>query len=235
MTTRKLRSVLTLDATAHNAAFTADGTRVALGMMEHGVIAFYDATTFAELQTASGFEMPLEVTPVGSTDLLVAESGSGTVAVYDVVTGTVTRRFDVGAAPVAAWASGGDNYFVSVEGAKQIRHLVSAGSGLELDAHVIDPSGIPGQAMLTPSGSELWVAVEDTGLIAILNATTHDKLGEIEVGGKPHGIAFDADGTRAFVTDEDAARVLVVDVSRRSVSSEIPVGAKPNGIAWLAR
>jgi YVTN family beta-propeller protein len=231
---RKLREVLRLDATAHNAAFTPDGKRVALGMMEHGMIALHDASTFTELESASGFDTPLEITPAGPNTLLVAESGSGTVAVYDTEAKTVTGRFDVGAVPVAAWASGGDNYFVSVEGDMQVRHLVAAGGNLKLDTHVIDPNGIPGQVMLTPRGDELWVAVEDRGAIAVLDPATHDKLAEIVTGGKPHGIAFDPKGTRAFVTDEEGARVLVVDVARRAMSSEIAVGDKPNGIAWLS-
>jgi len=232
---RELRDIITVDATAHNAVFTRDGATIVLGMMENGMIVGHDATTFAETFTADGFEMPLEVTPTGVGSLLVAESGASRVALFDLASRTTTTRFDVGAVPVAAWASGGSNYFVSVEEGMQVRHLVEGGTNVTMDAHTIDPNGMPGQAVLTPNGSELWVAVEDRGVLAVFNATTHEKITEIAAGTKPHGIAFDPSGTRAFVTDEDGGKLLVVDVAAHSVSSEITLGGKPNGITWLAR
>lgn len=228
--------VLDIAATAHNATFTRDGATIVLAMMEHGMIAGYDAATYDETFTATGFSMPLEVTTTGVGTLLVAESGSTTLAKFDLARKRVTARFDVGATPVAAWSSGGAEYFVSVEGAKRVRHIVEGDLDVSLDSHAIDPTGVPGQAVRTPGGrGELWVAVEDRAVIAVFNAVSHEKLGEIPAGTKPHGIAFEPSGARAFVTDEGAARVLVFDVASRRLSGEIAVGAKPNGIVWLAR
>jgi len=232
---KELKSIITVDATAHNAAFTPDSATIVLGMMEHGMVVGRNASTFAETFSVSGFNMPLEVTPTNVGSLLVAESGASRVALLDLASRTVSTRFDVGAVPVAAWASGGSNYFVSVEEGMQLRHLVEGDTNVTLDAHTIDPGGMPGQAILTPNGAELWVAVEDRAVLAVFNATTHEKLAEFAAGTKPHGIAFEPSGARAFVTDEEGARVLVIDVAGRSVSAEIAVGAKPNGIAWLAR
>jgi YVTN family beta-propeller protein len=232
---RELRDVITVGATAHNAVFTRDGATIVLGMMEHGMIVGHDATTFAETFTADGFVMPLEVTPTGVGSLLVAESGASRVALFDLASHTTTTRFDVGAVPVAAWASGGSNYFVSVEEGMQVRHLVEGATNVTMDAHTIDLGGMPGQAVLTPNGSELWVAVEDRGVLEVFNTTTHEKVNEFAAGAKPHGITFDPSGARAFVTDEDGGKLLVVDVAAHRVSSEVALGGKPNGIAWIAR
>lgn len=229
---RELREVISVDATAHNATFTPDGSTIVVGMMEHGMLAGYDATTFDEVFTATGFEMPLEVTPVASGSLLVAESGAGRVARFDLDSRSVTTRFDVGAGPVAAWASGSE-YFVSAEQAQEVRHISASGGSVNLDAHVITPGGIPGQAVLDPSRTELWIAVEDAGEVAIFDAVTHAPLGRIATGRKPHGVAFASDGARAFVTDETDGNVVVVDVATRTVSSTISVGGAPNGIVWL--
>ncbi len=232
---RELQDIITIDATAHNAAFTPDGTTIVLGMMEHGMIAGYDATTLEDAFTAEGFMMPLEVTPTGAGSLLVAESGASRVALFDLSSRTVTTQFEVGAVPVAAWASGGSHYFVSVEEGMQVRHLLEDGAAITLDDHTIEPEGMPGQAVLDPSGQELWVAVEDRAVVAIFDATTHEKLAEFAAGTKPHGIVFEPGGERAFLTDEEGGKVLVVDVASRAVSSEIALGGKPNGIAWLSR
>lgn len=235
LSSRVLRDVLSIDATAHNAAFTRDGATVALGMMEDGKVVGYDAATFAETFSASGFAMPLEVTPTATRALLIAESGASSVALFALDTQTTTARFEVGPVPVAAWASGPASYFVSVEEGKQVRHLTEVDTGITLDAHAIDPGGMPGQAVLTPNGKELWVAVEDRAVIAIFDSITHAKLAELAAGTKPHGIVFEPSGQRAFVTDEGGGRLLVINVASRTLASEISVGGKPNGIAWLER
>ncbi|MEO8182410.1 MAG: hypothetical protein ABI895_26535 [Deltaproteobacteria bacterium] len=232
---REMKKAITVDAIAHNAAFTPDGNLIVLGMMEHGTVAAYNAATFAEVFSTPGFQMPLEVTPTSVGVLLVAESGASRIAAFDIASRSVTSTFDVGSTPVAAWASGGPNYFVSVEGGRAVRHLVEGDTNVTLDSHSLDPGGIPGQAVLTPNGTELWVAVEDRALVAIFDASTHAKLSEFAAGTKPHGVAFEPSGARAFVTDESGGRVLVVDVAGRQVTSEIAVGGKPNGIAWIAR
>jgi hypothetical protein len=76
------------------------------------MIVGHEGTTFTETFAADGFDMPLEVTPTGVGSLLVAESGASRVALFDLAARTITTRFDVGAVRVAAWASGGSNYFV---------------------------------------------------------------------------------------------------------------------------
>lgn len=235
LASRELRDVLSVDATAHNAAFTRDGATVALGMMEDGKVVGYDASTFTETFSASGFSMPLEVTPTATGALLIAESGASRVALFALDSQTTTARFEVGPVPVAAWASGPSTYFVSVEEGKQVRRLTEADTGITLDQRAIDPGGAPGQAVLTPNGQELWVAVEDRGVVAIFDPITHAKLTEVAAGTKPHGIVFDPSGQRAFVTDEDGGRLLVINVATRTLASEISVGGKPNGIAWLER
>jgi YVTN family beta-propeller protein len=231
----KLEDVLEVDATAHNATFTKDGKTIVLGMMEHGMIAAYDASSLEETFTVTGLEMPLEVTPTNVGSLLVAESTAGRVAVIDLTSRQISTRFDVGAVPVAAWASGPSSYFVSVEEGMQLRHLVEGSDAVTMDEHTIDPNGMPGQAILTPDGNELWVAIEDRAVLAIFDAETHASIAEVPAGVKPHGIVFAADGARAFVTDESGGKVLVLDVAARSVTSQIDVGGKPNGIVWLSR
>lgn len=234
LTSRQMRDVATVAATAHNAAFTPDGKTIVFGMMEHGMIGGLDAKTYEETFSATGFGLPLEVTPTEAGSVLVAESGTSSIAVFDLASSKTTSRFKVGAVPVAAWASGRSNYFVSVEEGMEVRHLVESGSSVTMDAHTIDPGGMPGQAVLSPDGSELWVAVEDRKVIAIFDAKSHDKLAEVDAGDKPHGIAFDPSGMRAFITDEDGGGVLVIDANSRKLSTTIELGGKPNGIIWLA-
>lgn len=232
---RELREVLSIDATAHNAAFSADGTTIALAMMEHGMIAGYDAVTFEQRFTATGFVMPLEVTPTRGGGLLVAEPSTGQVAHYDIAAGEVTARFDTGETTVAAWATGEASYYVAAEEGQRLTHLVDGMSGVESDGHAIDLDGMPGQAALSPDGAELWVALEDTGLVAVFDGITHAPIAEIPAGTKPHGIIFDPSGSRAYVTDETGGRLIAFDAETGAEVGRIDLGGKPNGIAWLGR
>jgi YVTN family beta-propeller protein len=233
--TGELQNIIEVEATAHNAAFAPDGSAIVFGMMEHGMVSVFDAATLEERFSVTGFEMPLEVTPAGGQLVLVAESGAARIAELDLTMRTVVNRFDVGAVPVAAWATDDANFFVSSEESTAMRHLTEGTGGLALDEHVIDAGGIPGQAVRVPNKSELWVAIEDKGLVAILDASTHARMHEVAVGVKPHAIAFDPTGSKAFVTDEESGKLFVIDATTHAVASEIELGGKPNAVVWIER
>ena len=116
-----------------------------------------------------------------------------------------------------------------------LTHLREVEESVTSDGRHIELEATPGQAMLTPDRSELWVALEDRSVVRILDAVSHEKIADVRAGDKPHGIAFAASGEHAFVTDEHAGKVVVIDVRARSVTSEIVLGGKPNGIAWIER
>ncbi len=229
-----LDSILDVDATAHNAAFSSDGATIYLAMYEHGMVVGYDAATLEATFDVRGFSMPLEVTPTASGSLLVAESGSGEIAVLDIASRMVSERFTTGGVPIAAWHSFGSSYFVSVEEAGEVRHLVDE-AAITMDTHTIDVDGQPGQAVVSPDESELWVAVEDRAVVAVYDADSHMLIGDIALGTKPHGVAFEPSGERVFITDETGGRLFVVDREDRTVLEEIDLGGRPNGIVWVAR
>jgi YVTN family beta-propeller protein len=232
---RRMKNVFTVEATAHNAAFTPDGRNIVVSMSEHGMLAIYDPTSFNQTSMAAGFGSPLEATPTSNASVLIAESSSNKVAWVALSTGSVTQRFDVAATPVAAWAASGGNFFVSSEVGMRVTHLVETGSSMMVSGAPIDVGGMPGQVRLSPNGKEIWVALEDKGRVAVFDLGTHAKIAEIVVGTKPHGLAFESAGVRLFVTDEMAGKVFVIDVASRTVTAEIVTGGKPNGILLLGQ
>ncbi len=229
--TRKATRLAEIDATVHNAAYTRDGKQVLLGMMEHGMLAAYDASSFKELWSLDVGEMPLEVspTPDGKT-ALVALSGSAQVAVVDLSTQR-SSNLPVGMVPIAAWLGGGSAY-VTNEGDKSVS-VVSLKS-LTVES-TFPAGGTPGQAFTSPDGNELWIALEDVGKLRIADPKSGKMLAEISAGVKPHGIAFEPSGKRVFVTDEGDGKVLVFDRAKRELLSTIDVGGEPNGILWVAK
>lgn len=231
--TGEFTKVLSLDATVHNAAFLGESDDFALCQAEHGMVHVYDGNSLEQVWSAAVGSMPLEATSTHDGNLIVvANSGDASVSVVDVAARAVSRTVPVGQTPVAAWLSVDGSFHVSNEDGGTLSMLNGALS--EVSA-TIDVMGVPGQAFETPDGSELWVAIENRGVVGIYDAATHTLHHEISVGAKPHGIAFNTSGSVAYVTNETSGKVHVIDVATRQVLSDLTVGGKPNGVVFLDR
>lgn len=88
----------------------------------------------------------------------------------------------------------------------------------------------PARLAFRPASSELWVTLEGSGSVAILDAASRKKLGEIRVGEAPCDVAFTPDGTLAFVSNREDDTVSVIDASARTVTSTLPTGDEPHGV-----
>lgn len=214
-------------ATVHNVAFLDDFSTVALSMMEHGMIAGYGAAKLDEQWTLNVGMDPLEVTPVTGGRLLVANSGDGTITIVDGATHTALDTAAVGDTPIAVWNTPA-GLFVSLEGDKKVA-ILSSGNLKDVTG-TYDTAGIPGQVAAAKSGGDVWIAVEDRGVVEVRDATNGKVTQTIDVGGKPHGVLIDQTANLVYVTDEAASRVVRIDAAKYTVVDEIAVGSTPNGI-----
>ena len=231
--TGEVGKVLSLDATVHNAAYLGESGNFVLSQSEHDMVHVYDGNTFLQIWSAAVGSAPLEATPTHEGNLVVvANAEDATVTIVDIASRAALRTVPVGQTPVAAWLSADGSFHVSNEDGGTLSMLNVGLSGVSA---TIDVMGVPGQAYETPDGSELWVAVENRGVVGIYDATTHELHHEISVGLKPHGIAFNGSGTRAYVTNETGGEVHVINVATRLVLNDITVGGKPNGVVFLER
>jgi YVTN family beta-propeller protein len=220
----RLHEVIEVEAIAHNAAFLPDGRTIVLAMAEHGMIQAYDADTFEGTWWTMCGSSPLEVTPSDDA-VIVANAGDASVSVIDVATQKVRATVAVEETPVGAWRSGDGSLRVTTEGGGTVDRITLDPAAV---ASSIAVGGVPGQAFVTPDGAELWVSVEDRGVIARYDAATDAALGEIAAGIKPHAFVFD--GGRALVTDEGGDAVLAVDLATAMVTDEVDVPGAPNGL-----
>lgn len=219
--------VLDVDATVHNAAFLDDFKTFVIGKMERDAIAGYSISGLDEQWTTGVGDAPLEVTLVGGDRLLVANSGAGTLSIVDAATHASLDTADVGDTPVALWATRG-GLFVSVEGDEQVA-ILNPGNLTEVIGRY-DVGGIPGQVASAEAGGDVWIAVEDRGVVEVRATQTGEVVATVNVGGKPHGVLIDEQAGLVYVTDEGAARVVRIDAATHEVMDEIAVGEAPNGI-----
>lgn len=226
-TSGELGASIEVPATVHNVAYLDDFSSVALAMMEHGMIAGYDASSLEEKWTAEVGDMPLEVTPLSGGRIVVTNSGDGTLSVVDEGTHVELSKTDVGATPIALWNTTA-GLFVSLEGDEKLA-ILNPGNLGEVTG-TWDVGGVPGQVAAVKSGGDVWIAVETRGVIEVRSAASGDVTHTIDLGGKPHGVMIDKKAGLVYVTDEDGARVVRIDLATYEVKDEIAVGATPNGV-----
>ena len=69
--------------------------------------------------------------------------------------------------------------------------------------------------------------------MAIIDTTTNQHVGSVEVGERPWGIAISPDGTTLFTANGTSDDVSFVDVASRTVKARIKVGKRPWGVALI--
>jgi YVTN family beta-propeller protein/autotransporter-associated beta strand protein len=193
-----------------------------------------DTTTHGSLGDVTVGTAPrsVAITPDGRR-AYVANSGTNTVAVLDVVTRTIVTTVNLpggGVIHSLAMAPDGRRLYVAKTFAVEVIDLTGPG-------HLVFGS------VAAPAGAVLRViAVPPDGLTALvtsthgtypLNLTTEAFGTVIPTGASSWEIAITPNGQTAYVTDFTNNHVMVVDVALQSVSgAPIAVGASPWGVAF---
>jgi YVTN family beta-propeller protein len=106
---------------------------------------------------------------------------------------------------------------------------VASGKVLRVLRGISDPE----QVAVSPDGSTLYVASEDTGRVMFMNAGQGAVRATLVVGGEPEGLAVSPDGALVYATSEEDSTIAVIDAAQPRVVSRIPVGDRPRSIAFL--
>ncbi|HEX8560739.1 MAG TPA: YncE family protein [Pyrinomonadaceae bacterium] len=92
----------------------------------------------------------------------------------------------------------------------------------------------PMRVALQPGGRRVWVGLDGSPRVAVIDAATHKLAGVVEVGAGLHQIAFTPDGKLAYVTNSSADTVSAVDAERLVKVADIPAGKTPVPVAYSA-
>lgn len=174
------------------------------------------------------------VTTEGSQRLLLVDPWRGAV-VADIRTGQDT------------------SHMVAVAPDQQRAFIANVGSG-SLTAASLEDSTSTKATVLTvetgagteaiavrPDGREVWLAARAAGTLVRLDATSLERIGQVDLPGVPIRVAFSRDGRRAFVTCAGSAEVIAFDASngrelrRRKIDVPLASGAADRPAASLAR
>lgn len=191
----------------------------------------------------SGVRYPsqLAYSPDGQR-LYVAENLGDSLAVIDVARGTVIQRLPVGRYPYGVVVGPTGSVYVSVWGGSSVVSF-TAKDGMLVPARTMAAGRHPSAMLLDKAGRRLFVASASTDRIAILDATSGARVGELRdpppagpsEGSTPNALALSPDESRLFVAEADANSVAIfdLDASGGRLAGRVPVGWYPAAIATI--
>ena len=155
--------------------------------------------------------------------------GEDKIAVIDIATGAITKKFDAGTDP--------EQFVVNKDGSRLYIANEDAGTASVTDTTAnkviaampvgLEPEGVA----LSPDGRWVYITSESSSTVAVLDTQTNQILKTFLVGARPREAVFTPDGTRAYVTAENGDNVCVIDVKDHSVSGKIELPHDNNGSA----
>ena len=92
----------------------------------------------------------------------------------------------------------------------------------------------PMRVALQPGGRYVWVGLDGSPAVAVIDARTNKLAGTVAVGAGLHQFAFTPDGKFAYVTNSAADTVSAVDAEKLAKVADIPVGKTPVPVAYSA-
>ena len=191
-----------------------------------------DLASVATIPTGQAGSHMLAVSP-DHRRAFVANIGSGTVSVIDLVSGRKLRDVQVGSRPEGIavtpdgrqlWVSevGGDA--VHVFDAASLRRLAKLGTGKQ-----------PIRVAISPDGRVAVTSNFGDGTLSLFDTATLRSLRTIRVSGQPESgqvtILFGADGRRLYVAETGIDRIAEVDVETGRVLGRLPAGKNGDGLA----
>jgi YVTN family beta-propeller protein len=179
----------------------------------------------------------------------VANIGSGTVTVVDLVRGAKIKDIETGmGAEGIAISPDGKEVWVSNRTAGTLS--VIDASSLEI-LEEVECKGFPIRVAITPDGKRVLVSAAGTGEVVAFNRKRRKEIArkkyEFEAvegaeerlfgnrfgrGPVPVGLVIHPDGDRAFVAATQADVVLVIDPSNLEVLETLRAGEEPDGMAY---
>ncbi len=195
----------------HMAIVTPDASKIYVSASHENTMVVVDAATLevTGMIPVGAHNGHVSFRP-GTTELWIMEEDDNTVSIVDTETDEVVRRLsdDSFAVPHFARFSGDYAYIANIQG-NQVS-VVDLGTfqvvdtlvaeGTEMGTCTVDPCGFA-DAQISSDGI-LYASHIETGRTLVYDTVNHERLGTVEVGGRPWS-AF----VNPFVTGEDAALV----------------------------
>lgn len=183
--------------------------------------------------------------------VFVTNEGSDSLTVIDGSTNQATATWPVGKRPRGlAGAPDGKHLYVALSGSpaagpgvdeKSLPPADKSADGIgvvdlarQKVERVIAGVSDPEQVTVSPDGTRLFVASEDTGAAVIVRISDGKVQKKVDVGGEPEGVGISASAGLYGVTSEEANTVALLGLKDSKLIATVPVGKRPRDLVFSA-
>ncbi len=197
----------------------------------------------------SGRPNAVAVSPDGTTAAYLtagAAAAGGPITLVDLATGAIKQAFSPGDRSASfdglLYAPNGRHLYASFNDGKILIADVAADGTLSLGALVALPPVVgvsapggnpatpnPGGLALSPDGTTLYVALNRTNALGVIDLARQKLVAQIPVGNAPHSVVVDGD--TAYVSDEGGRVAATGDVTNTSSGTAIVANPTTGGAA----
>jgi len=89
---------------------------------------------------------------------------------------------------------------------------------------------------VTPDGAQVWSVFPDANVVAVLDAASDSRIGQVELEGLPVALAISPDGRWVAVTTHESNEVVLIDAETREIAVRLGeaegVGREPDHVVW---
>lgn len=210
-----------------------EGSRIWVAAERNGRVLTLEATTGELLMQWTIGESSPQSGAVSRDDryLFVTNREAGTLTVIDRVTVAAnTVPLDRGVGSVAVGPEG-EAWVADRDGD---RLWIVDGRSEEVLGELSSGGAVPVQLQRRPGADEMWALHAESGDLQIFDAGRRERVGSVDLPGRPRALRFSPDGRRALVTVPDPGLVVTVDASERRVLDTARVPLKPGALGWFA-
>lgn len=210
---------------------THDRTRALADVAGDNVIAIVDTKRFKVLQRIPVGQFPCDLDNTRDGRFAyVPERDQNTVAMLDMRTLQVIKRFDMGKHTEphmlrvsrddkAVWVANAEANSIVVLDAKTLGPLAKIAMGK-----------VPVTLAFTPDRRFAYISHYDDNFVSIVDVSTYKEVGRVKVAQGLGVVTFRPDGRFAYVAARNANAVAVIDTQSRTVVKMIPSGETPWGL-----
>jgi YVTN family beta-propeller protein len=173
-------------------------------------------------QPNSGFGPPGQGAPPGTPRM--------TWKVTNVLAGNGAEGFDISPDGKEIWAANARDATVTI---------IDVAAKKAIQTIPIPVKGA-NRLKFTPDGKRVLISglgAPNAGGVSlvVIDASSHNELKQLNLGGGAAGILIAPDGSRAYVAVSTNDKVAVVDLNTLEVVGQISAGKQPDGLAWAVR
>jgi len=205
------------------------------GFIQFGCAMLLTGNAFAQSPTINVGIAPTAIAmamTLPPTDAYVANQGSNTISIINIMTGAVTGTpIAVGAQPAGVAITPDRSKLFVANWAGNTVSVIALGANPAVVATI--PVGVnPFGLAVSPNGTTVYVANVGSGSVSIIAVATNKVAETISLGGDPISVAFTPDGSQAFVPNAALQEVSVIATGANpSVTHTVQVGISPNSVA----